>query len=203
MRQVPLGVDLAMFDPARRDDGFRKELASGADALLVHCGRLSPEKHVERSVDTVAELTESGHRVRLVIAGDGPQRRVLERRARGLPITFLGFVGERGDVAKLLAGADVSLAPGPHETFGLAALEALASGTPVVVSASSALREIIRPSCGAAVDDHAPAFAGAVTTLLESPEESRRAAARVRAEEFSWAASVSGMLRVLSGHGSG
>ncbi|EMD29081.1 glycosyltransferase family 4 protein [Amycolatopsis azurea] len=194
VRRVPLGVDLKTFAPARRDDGWRHTLSGNADALLVHCGRLSPEKHVERSVDTVAALTETGHRVRLVIAGDGPRRRALERRARGLPVTFLGFLAGRGDVARLLASADVSLAPGPHETFGLAALEALASGTPVVVSASSALREIVRPGCGAAVDDQAPAFAGAVTELLKRPEITRRAAARARAEEFAWPRSVEGML---------
>ncbi|OXM43342.1 glycosyltransferase family 4 protein [Amycolatopsis alba] len=194
VRRVPLGVDLTTFAPARRDDGWRHTLSGNADTLLVHCGRLSPEKHVERSVDTVAELTESGHRVRLVIAGDGPRRRTLERRARGLPVTFLGFLAGRGDVARLLASADVSLAPGPHETFGLAALEALASGTPVVVSASSALREIVRPGCGAAVDDLAPAFAGAVTELLKRPEIARRAAARARAEDFAWPRSVQGML---------
>jgi alpha-1,6-mannosyltransferase len=182
-----------------RDNGWRTALAGGADALIVHCGRLSPEKHVERSVDTVAELTESGDKVRLVIAGDGPRRRALERRARGLPVTFLGFVSDRVEVARLLASADVSLAPGPHETFGLAALEALASGTPVVVSASSALREIVRPGCGAAVADLPLAFASAVTGLLESPEDTRRAAARARAEEFTWPASVRGMLSVMAG----
>ncbi|MGH3912844.1 MAG: glycosyltransferase [Pseudonocardiaceae bacterium] len=195
--QVPLGVDLATFAPSRRDTALRAELARGAEAMLVHCGRLSPEKHVERSVDTVAELHESGERVRLIIAGDGPRREALQRRAVGLPITFLGFVPDRGEVAKLLATADVSLAPGPHETFGLAALEALASGTPVVVSRSSALREIIHPTCGAAVADHAPAFAGAVTRLLDAPEPSRRAAARARAEEFTWPAAVTGMLAAL------
>ncbi len=199
VRQVPLGVDLATFAPDNRDHGWRHTLTDGADALLVHCGRLSPEKHVERSVDTVAELTESGFRVRLAIAGDGPRRRALERRARGLPVTFLGFLDDRAEVARLLASSDVSLAPGPHETFGLAALEALASGTPVVVSASSALREIVRPACGAAVVDHAPAFAGAVTTLLDTPEELRRAAARSRAEDFAWPESVRRMLQVLRG----
>ncbi|MBB5854651.1 glycosyltransferase family 4 protein [Amycolatopsis umgeniensis] len=198
VRRVPLGVDLTTFAPARRDDGWRHTLSGDADALLVHCGRLSPEKHVERSVDTVAELTDAGHRVRLVIAGDGPRRRALERRARGLPVTFLGFLSGRGDVARLLASADVSLAPGPHETFGLAALEALASGTPVVVSSSSALREIVRPGCGEAVDDLAPAFAGAVTELLKRPEIPRRAAARARAEEFAWPRSVQGMLSALA-----
>ncbi|WP_106180865.1 glycosyltransferase [Prauserella shujinwangii] len=199
VRRVPLGVDLRTFTPAARDDGWRRELAGGADALLVHCGRLSPEKHVERSVDTMAALTDAGVRARLVVAGDGPRRRALERRARGLPVTFLGFVAERHTVARLLASADVSLAPGPHETFGLAALEALASGTPVVVSASSALREIVRPGCGAAVADHAPAFATAVTGLLDAPEPARRAAARARAEEFAWPVSVRGMLAALPG----
>lgn len=195
--QVPLGVDLATFAPTHRDSALRAELARGADSMLVHCGRLSPEKHVERSVDTLAELHESGERVRLVIAGDGPRREALERRAAGLPVTFLGFLDGRGDVARLLASADVSLAPGPHETFGLAALEALASGTPVVVSHSSALSEIIRPACGAAVADDALAFAGAVSRLLDAPEPSRRAAARARAEEFTWPASVTGMLDAL------
>ncbi|RZQ64272.1 glycosyltransferase [Amycolatopsis suaedae] len=199
VRRVPLGVDLGEFTPALRDADTRQELAAGADALLVHCGRLSPEKHVERSVDTVAELAESGVDARLVIAGDGPRRRALERRARGLPVTFLGFVSDRVAVARLLASADVSLAPGPHETFGLAALESLASGTPVVVSASSALAEIVRPACGAAVADTAPAFAGAVTGLLDSPEPARRAAARARAEEFAWPESVAAMLHVLAG----
>ncbi|MTD56756.1 glycosyltransferase family 4 protein [Amycolatopsis pithecellobii] len=197
VQRVPLGVDLAAFAPGRRDTGWRTELACGADALIVHCGRLSPEKHVERSVDTVAELTEAGDKVRLVIAGDGPRRRALEKRARGLPVTFLGFVANRTEVAKILASADVSLAPGPHETFGLAALEALASGTPVVVSRSSALREIVRPGCGAAVADQPGAFASAITGLLESPEELRRAAARARAEEFTWPKSVHGMLSLM------
>ena len=195
--QVPLGVDLATFAPSQRDATLRASLARGADAMLVHCGRLSPEKHVERSVDAVAELHESGQRVRLVIAGDGPCRAALQRRAAGLPVTFLGFVPGRVEVARLLATSDVSLAPGPHETFGLAALEALASGTPVVVSRSSALQEIIRPNCGAAVADHAPAFASAVTHLLDAPEQPRRAAARARAEQFTWPTAVTGMLAAL------
>jgi alpha-1,6-mannosyltransferase len=192
--QVPLGVDLATFAPSHRDPALRAELAGGAEAMLVHCGRLSPEKHVERSIDTVAELYESGERIRLVIAGDGPRREALQRRATGLPVTFLGFLHGRNEVARLLATADVSLAPGPHETFGLAALEALASGTPVVVSRSSALREIVRPSCGAVVADETPAFAGAVSRLLDAPEPTRRAAARARAEQFTWPTSITGML---------
>ncbi|MCR3746530.1 glycosyltransferase [Lentzea californiensis] len=192
--QVPLGVDLATFTPTRHSASLRQDLLRGSKNLLIHCGRLSPEKHVERSVDTLAELHDQGHSARLVIAGDGPRRSFLEKRAAGLPVTFLGFVNSRLDVASLLASADLSLAPGPHETFGLVALEALASGTPVVVSRSSALKEIVQPSCGAAVSDDAPAFASAVRHLLASGS---REAARARAEEYPWHAAVDGMLSAL------
>lgn len=195
--QVPLGVDLDTFTPARCDPALRASHAAGADVLVAHCGRLSPEKHVERSIDTLAVLVHAGVRARLVVAGDGSSRRRLARRAAGLPVTFLGFVADRADLARLLASADVVLAPGPHETFGLAALEALASGTPVVVSASSALPEIVDPSCGAAVPDRAADFATAARRLLGTPEPDRRAAARARAERFTWPAAVDGMLDAL------
>jgi alpha-1,6-mannosyltransferase len=204
VRRVPLGVDLTTFSPRHRDAGLRRELAAGAGTLLVHCGRLSPEKHPERSVDAVAALHDAGASVRLVVAGDGPRRAALERRAAGLPVTFLGFVPQRGRVATLLASADVSIAPGPHETFGLSALEALASGTPVVVSRSSALTEIVGgapgPSgpYGAAAADSPEAFAAGITTVLAADEPVRRHAARTRAEQFGWPSSVDGMLATLT-----
>lgn len=195
--QVPLGVDLATFSPRHRDRDLRSSLAARGEALLVHCGRLSPEKHPERSVDTAAALHDAGVPVRLVVAGDGPRRPALQRRAAGLPVTFLGFVPDRARLARLLATADVSLAPGPHETFGLSALEALASGTPVVVSRSSALPEIVGSS-GAAALDSPSAFAAGVTGLLAVDEAGRRAAARSRAERFGWPESVDRMLTTLS-----
>ncbi|WP_219412865.1 glycosyltransferase [Pseudonocardia nigra] len=195
--QVPLGVDLTTFSPLHRDPRLRASLTGGADALLVHCGRLSPEKHPERTIDTVAALRDEGHRVRLVVAGDGPRRPALERRASGLPVTFVGYVPDRARLATLLASADVSLAPGPHETFGLSALEALASGTPVVVSASSALPEIVGAS-GAAARDSPEAFAAGVTGLLAADAGARRAAARARAERYDWPTSVDRMLATLT-----
>ena len=195
VRQVPLGVDLATFSPTRHSPELRARLGAGADALLVHCGRLSTEKHAERSIDTVAALCDAGHRVRLVVAGDGPRRAALQRRASGLPVDFLGFVPNRARLATLLASADVSLAPGPHETFGLSALESMASGTPVVVSRSSALPEIVG-SAGAA--DSPEDFARGVTTHLAAAEPLRRAAARTRAEAYSWPTAVEGFLASLT-----
>jgi len=85
----------------------------------------------------------------------------------------------------------VAIAPGPIETFGLAALEALASGTPVVVDESSALPEVVGMA-GAAVPDNG--FAAGVRQLLARPEADRRAEARARAECFDWRYAVAGFL---------
>ena len=130
------------------------------------------EKHPERGIDTVAALCAAGHDVRLLVAGDGPRRSALQRRAAGLPVRFLGFLPDRLALARLLASADVLLAPGPHETFGLSTLEALACGTPVVVSASSALPEVIGSSGAAALDTSAD-FAAGVTPVLAADTEAQ------------------------------
>lgn len=122
----------------------------------------------------------------------------LERQAANLPVTFTGYVGCRSTVASILASADVALAPGPHETFGLAALEALASGTPAVVSNTSALAELLTGDSGAAADNDPESIASAVDHLISTPEPVRRLGARRRAEQFSWPRSAAGMLTVLA-----
>jgi alpha-1,6-mannosyltransferase len=114
-----------------------------------------------------------------------------------LPIDFTGFISDRHTVAALLASADVALAPGPHETFGLAALESLACGTPAVVSRTSALGEIITADSGALADNDPAAIAEAVTAVVSRPEEHRRACARRRAEMFTWHRAAVGMLSTL------
>ena len=96
-------------------------------------------------------------------------------------------------LAALQASADVCLAPGPAETFGLAALEAMACGTPVVVSASSALPEVIG-SAGAVAADHGDAFADAVDMLLGPPRAGAAETARARAECFGWNTAVDAFL---------
>lgn len=191
--RVPLGVDLARFTPENRDSALRTRLAGPRELLLVHCGRLSAEKRVDRSVDALATLRQRGVPAVLAIAGDGPRRQALERRAAGLPVRFLGFVRDPAVVARLLATADVALAPGPLETFGLAALEALASGTPVVAAGDGALAEVVGP-VGAVVSGEG--FADGVLEVMARPEADRRRAAREQAARFGWPAAVAGMLQV-------
>ncbi|MDG4802593.1 glycosyltransferase [Micromonospora sp. WMMD980] len=192
---VPLGVDLDTFHPRRADPMLRERYADHTEVLLVHCARLSVEKRPELAVAALARLRRAGVPAVLVLAGDGPLRPALARRAAGLPVHFTGFLPDRSAVAALLATADVVVAPGPVETFGLAGLEALACGTPVVANASSALPEVVGAG-GLAAYGTPAAFADAVRRLLDRAEPDRRAAARARAEEFGWPAAVAGFLRV-------
>ncbi|MEU6552762.1 glycosyltransferase [Streptomyces sp. NPDC046915] len=193
--RAPLGVDLMERHPSLRDTGLRGRHARVDEALLVMCSRLSVEKRPGTALDALDALLRRGRRAVLVVAGDGPLRGRLEQRARerGLPVTFLGHVSDRCLLGALQASADVCLAPGPAETFGLAALEAMACGTPVVASASSALPEVIG-SAGATAADRGEAFADAVEMLLARSEPERREAARARAECFGWGAAVEAFL---------
>ena len=200
LRKVALGVDLVGFSPENRDPKLRKELLKDADYLLVHCGRMSPEKEPARSVQTVSELVKAGINVRLIIVGGGPLWNKIRKQSLGLPIEMLGYVASREKVAGYLAAADIAIAPGPLETFCLSALESLASGTPVVASKSSAVGEIlninsIRPA-GAVANDNGAEFAIAIKQLLNKGR--LRKVAREQAEKFSWANTVDAMLDVHS-----
>src|ERR1700677_5018346 len=189
---VPLGVDVQTFHPRRHSALVRQRWATPKQILLVHCGRLSVEKRADRSIDA-----------RLVVVGEGPLRAKLQRQAARLPIDFTGFISSRHTVAGLLASADVTLAPGPHETFGLAALESLACGTPAVVSRTSALTEIITPDSGVLADNDPAAMAKAVSSIVSRPEFHRRSSARRRAENFTWQRAAAGMLASLECTGVG
>ncbi|WP_079125782.1 glycosyltransferase [Streptomyces sp. ERV7] len=193
--RAPLGVDLARCHPGRRSLPLREHWLGEESVLLVLCSRLSVEKRPGTALDALAELRRRGVRAALVVAGDGPLATGLERRARAarLPVRFLGHVRDRGRLADLQSAADVCLAPGPAETFGLSALEALAGGTPVVCSRSSALPEVVG-AAGLSAADTGAAFADAVQELLDRPEEPRRQAARARGELFGWDASVTAFL---------
>ena len=192
--QVPLGVDLAWFHPGRQDAGLRSRLAPHGQRLLLRSSRLGPEKRSERAIGARAELRRRGVPAVLAVAGDGPRLRALQAQAGRLPVQFLRHVADRALLARLLATADVTLAPGPVETFGLSALEALASGTPVVVSNRCALPEVIGQA-GLAAHDTDTAFADAVQQLLGRDEAARRQRARAQAERFGWPASVRGFLK--------
>jgi alpha-1,6-mannosyltransferase len=192
--EVPLGVDLDEFHPRKADEAVRARYARAGELLIVFCSRLSAVKRPELAVDALAVLRNDKVPAVLAVAGDGTRRTALAYRSARLPVRFTGHIAERSDVAALLAVADVVLAPGPVETFGLAALEALACGTPVVVNAASALPEVVGEA-GIAVAGTPEGFAGGVRKLMEKPESQRRGIARARAERFGWPRAVEGFLQ--------
>ncbi len=196
--RAPLGVDLERFHPRHRNSAARAHYAGPGQVLLVMCSRLSPEKRPHRALDALVELRRRGVPAVLVVAGEGPLRAGMAARvaAERLPARLVGHLDSSTTLSELLAGADAVIAPGPIETFGLAALEALACGTPVVVSASSALPQLIGPA-GEPAADTGPDFADAVQRVLARPEAERRAAARSQAERYGWEHAVE---RFLAAH---
>ncbi len=194
--KISLGVDLSTFHPSHRSEELRQELLKGEQVLIVHCGRMSREKEPQRSIEVLEILLRKGIRARLVFVGTGPMWHKLRKRAEGLPVEFLGYIADRHRVAKILASADISMAPGPLETFCLAALESLASGTPVVASQSSAVGEFLRfenqHPAGAVSSDNRFSFAHSIQHLLKRPK--LREVAREVAETMPWNATVRNML---------
>lgn len=185
---VPLGVDLETFHPSRAvpvDDGVLK---------LCYVGRLSHEKSPQLAVATAVELHRRGRRVRLDLYGTGPDLEELRQMAGDAPVRFHGFVDGRSEVARAFASSDVSLSVCPSETFGLAVLEAMACGTPVVTSNRGGASELVDDAVGAQGPPDPAALADAVESLVPRLGPELRAAARRRAEAYTWSRTVERML---------
>ncbi|MGY2127004.1 glycosyltransferase [Blastococcus sp. SYSU DS0617] len=139
---VPNGLDLdaLAFDPADRA-AVRAELGVPAGARLVGAvGRLHPGKRFDELIRALAPTL--GGDDRLLVVGEGPERASLTALAGELGVApFVHLVGER-PVAPALSAMDVLASPSGYETFGLAVLEALAAGLPVVFRRSPAVDEI-------------------------------------------------------------
>lgn len=135
---VPYGIDLARFSPRPRERA--EQVVVGAVA------RLSPEKGLEFLLRAVAALVEQGRPLRVVLAGDGPQRGRLERLAARLGLAErVEFLGEvpHGDVPAVLQRLDIFAMPSLAEGFGVAALEAAAMEIPVVASRVHGIPDVV------------------------------------------------------------
>lgn len=140
---IPNFVDPAVFDRARHGDGLRQELGGGR-RVLMHISNFRPVKRVRDVVRVFARVRETVPSV-LVMVGDGPDRGAAEDEARTLGVAGdVRFLGKIDAVAPLLAAADLYVFPSESESFGLSALEALASGVPVVAARVGGVPEVVR-----------------------------------------------------------
>jgi alpha-1,6-mannosyltransferase len=175
----PLGVDTQVFHPARSSAMWRNQLGlSPATRLLVYAGRFASEKHLDVLVEAVRKL---GAPYVLLAIGTGPMPpsgdRVLVRPYESDPMAL----------ARMLASADVFVHAGDQETFGLAVLEAMACGTPVVARAAEGLAELVDDNVGAAVQDDLPqSYVDAISNLFMHDRNGASRRARERAEAYDW-----------------
>lgn len=184
LRVIPLGVAL-------EDIHLKEDCPMDASRVrIVICSRLSEEKKPAVAIEAVRELSQRWL-VKLVVMGDGPMRSQLEELSVGLDVDFFGHVSNRQQVFDELSRADVVLNLGAVETFGLVTLEALATGTPVIVANTGASSELLDVQCGRAVDVSPTAVAQAVEELLRERNSSTLSACRARAEQFPWSRTVS------------
>jgi alpha-1,6-mannosyltransferase len=142
---VPLGVDTALFRPAWRDPVWPEETGAWpGQPVALYVGRLSAEKGLDVVLDALPQI-HGTLGLRLVAIGEGHLRPRLERLARERPamLRVLPFEEDRGRLARAYASADLFFAPCPYETFGLAALEAMASGLPVVGVAAGGIGRLL------------------------------------------------------------
>jgi len=179
---IPNFVDTSVFNPDARGS-MRNCLAYGDEAILVHVSNFRPVKRVEDVVKIYAGV-RARKPARLVMVGDGPDRAAALRTAEELGVADgVLFLGAVTDVAAVIAAGDAFLLPSAGESFGLAALEAMACGVPVVGASAGGLPEVVRDGIDGILE--AVGDTGAMSSRLIALLEDRAAwnAAREAAME--------------------
>jgi len=140
---IPNFIDTRRFRPLKKDH-FKRALCPNGEKLVVHVSNFRPVKRAPEVVEVFQRLLDRGQAVKLLLVGDGPDRGPAEHRARDLGVyDDIRFLGKQEPIEEILSIADVFLMPSGSETFGLAALEAMACGVPVVASDIGGLPELV------------------------------------------------------------
>lgn len=178
IRICPSGVDAEQFSPKRKSEKIRQEMIEKAGAakdsvLIFYAGRISPEKNIGLLPDFMEILSKETERdYRLLIAGGGPRAGWLQEQTdRRIPnkIIQLGHL-DKETLANYYANADVFVHPNPREPFGIAPLEAMASGIPTVVPNSGGLLFYATKENSWMVEPTAENFAASIKEIIKNPE---------------------------------
>lgn len=178
----PRGVNAEVFRADRKSDAVKKQMRARAGIpdeaiILLYAGRISPEKNIGLLVEMMKFLAQdSKHDYRLLVAGAGPQEDFLkEETARNFPgkIIQLGHL-DKETLADCYANCDVFVHPNPKEPFGIAPLEAMASGAPTVAPDSGGILSYASDENAWLVKPSGAEFAKAVREIVENPNERAR-----------------------------
>jgi len=178
IRVVPSAIDPDRTHPRRTREGVRQELGLEPDEpCLLAVASLHRRKGLDVLLAALDRLEKGGPRPRLLIAGAGPLRGALQSQASQLGLAErVRFLGRRSDVADLLLACDLFVLPSRQEGLGVAALEAMALGRPVLASRVGGLAESVQHErTGLLVPPDDPeALADALARLLADPVLARR-----------------------------
>jgi glycosyltransferase involved in cell wall biosynthesis len=168
---IPNAVALARPDPGARA-ALDAELGLGDGPLVGIVGRLVAQKAHEQFLAAMADVVRAVPAAQALVVGDGPRRAELEALAAASGLGgHVTFTGARRDARALIERFDVLVFSSRWEGLSIAALEALAAGTPVVSTDVEGMRELLAGGAGSLVPlGSADALASAVVELLRSPE---------------------------------
>ncbi|MGF7046003.1 glycosyltransferase involved in cell wall biosynthesis [Paenibacillus sp. DS2015] len=144
IRVIPNGVDIESLTMQDPHSCRREEYALPQEKIVLFIGRLVKEKGVHILIESAKEVLDHDSDVKFIIAGRGPMTAELKTLASdlGSKIMFVGFI-EDDKKSHLLKIADVCVFPSLYEPFGIVAIEAMGSGSPVIVSDVGGLSEIV------------------------------------------------------------
>jgi alpha-1,6-mannosyltransferase len=189
----PMGVEVDDFAAARRSEQGRRNLIAETGGgertkLLLYAGRLSPEKNVPLLIEMIGRLADD---FRLVVAGDGPLAGWLEKEAKVLApgrIQLLGHIGDRARLLDLYADCDVFVHPNPREPFGIAPLEAMAAGLPLVAPNAGGVLSYADETNAWLAEPNGESFAAAARAVFNDPATRKDKLARARwtAQRYKW-----------------
>jgi glycosyltransferase involved in cell wall biosynthesis len=193
----PQGVDTVRFHPKKRSEEWRFKLSGGhpESPVLLYVGRLGREKNIGSLKAVLRAMPD----VRIALVGDGPARGELEEEFAGMPAVFSGT--RRGaELTAAYSSADVLVFPSTTETLGLAMLEALSSGLPVVAARAGAAHEVVEEGVNGLLyePEDRDSLVETVRRVLEDGELRARLGegARATAETRDWEAAT----RALRGY---
>lgn len=181
LRYWPRGIDLDRFSPIHRDPELLRRVAPNGETVLLYVGRLVKEKDLDLLVSAEEVLRMRGHRIKLVMVGDGPMMAELRNR---MPCAhFMGTLAGI-ELSRCYASADVFVFPSSTETFGNVVQEAFASGLPVVGVRSGGVSDLVRPGVnGYLAEPHQTLdFVEKIEMLLKDQAQRKRMGRTARLE---------------------